>query len=139
MGFFYKGYATALARGSVIFIIVGISLVAVTYVNWDVDDTPFKYLKMYHLVSVTWRLVTEFRLLSAFKNGVVSISESIISADSMSKLLLVVPLLDIVAFLLNAVAPPALAQPLTGVMYMNAVLLLVYVGRMDFIEQYRTL
>jgi len=135
--FFNRGYATALLKGSVFFIIVGTSLLVLTYVKFETDS--FKYLTGYHPISVLWHVVAAFKLRSAYKNGVVSISESIISADSMSKLLLVVPLLDIVAFLLNAVAPPALAQPLTGVMYMNAVLLLVYVGRMDFIEQYRTL
>jgi len=137
--FFYKGYATALARGSVFFIIVGISLVTVTYVNWDVDDTPFKYLKMYHLVSVIWRLVTEFRLLSAFKNGDVSLSESIISADSMSKLLLVVPVLDIAAVLCNVLGSAVFKIPATGIGFMNAVLLFVYVGKMDHIEKYRAL
>jgi len=139
--FFYKGYSTALVRGSVFFIIVGISLVTVTYVNWDVGvgETPFKYLKMYHLVSVTWRLVTEFRLLSAFKNGDVSISESIISADSMSKLLLVVPVLDIASVLCNALGSAVFKLPAIGIGFMSAVLLFVYVGKMDHIEKYRAL
>jgi len=136
--YFNKGYRKALLKGSVFFIILGISLLVATLVNWETDH--FEYLTMDTVASTIWHIVAVLKCRTAFMNGDISIRESIITADSMSKLLLVVPLLDVFSLLFHILgAPDFFGVASAGIPFTSGVLLFVYLGRMDFMGEYRSL
>ena len=136
MGFFYLHFkGQHILTGWMIMTILPIIDCVFSFVYWGQVEYFF-YFKSYFGLSMVYQLVVIITANIHHKNGAIAISDSILSSETMSKVLVANLGLHIVAFAMQATGIPIFKYPGTGLAFMNFNILMLYAGRMDFMTDY---
>ena len=122
-----------IGAGIAFWIVIGIACFAMTYINWP--EEAFKYFQPYVVLSSVWHIVSNIRGLRAHQKGEIRIDESIISHHVMNKVFGVCIFLEIVTSVCAAMGLPVLTYPATGMTFTICVIVMVYAGRMDSMNE----
>ena len=130
---FHRNDPKFIGIGGAFCAVVGIACFVLGYIKWE--EAPFVYFRIFIGVSTVWHIVAMNIGLNAHRNGVIQIDASIISSDNMNNTFVVCILLDVVALIIALTGLPVFTYALTGMTFTSMTILMVFVGRMDFMQQ----
>jgi len=119
--------------GIAVWLIVGAACFAITLMNWTEKD--FTYFRWYTAASTMYHIVAMIIGLMAHKKGDINIDASIISHANMNKVFGVCIVLELSSLMLASQGYPILTYPGTGFTYTVMTVLMIFVGRMDFMQK----
>jgi len=132
---FNKDYKSALKKGTVVWVLFGTVLAVLTIKNWDGTSKSFSIVKLYGPIDVLYRLVSAWRLRSAHDKGHVSNSDPNVSPDQMGNIIVLYMILEFTTLIVEAgVVGTLLKISASGIHFSAALLLMLYVNKMDFMN-----
>jgi len=132
---FNKDYKSVLKTGTIIWVLFGIILAVLSIKNWDGTSKSFSVAMMYGPIDSLYRLVSAWRLRNAHGEGHVSNSDPTVSPQQMGNIIILYMILEGVTFIVEAGVVGTLFKiAVSGVHFSAALLLMLYVDKMDFIS-----
>lgn len=130
---FNTNHRRFIRAGSVLFILIAMVDFIPLYILFDkVQFLPFQ---IYCAMSFLWQVVAMGFGYRAHRRKEIRIDASILSYEAMNKTFAVCIFLHILGMSLTYTRNAILYNPATGLLYTNFVILMVFVGRMDFMNQ----
>ena len=129
---FNRNYPKFVGIGSAAWVVVEIYCFVHGYIKWE--EEPFMYFRLFIGISTVWHVVAMIIGYRAHKRGEILIDESIISHEDMNKVFGLCIFLEVVALMIAPTGLPILAYPATGMTFTAMTILMVFVGRMNFMQ-----
>ena len=119
--------------GIAFWFIVGIACFCLTCINWE--DAHFDYFRLYIGASTVYHTVAMIIGYRAHNRGDIQIDASIISHSNMNKVFGVCIVVELLSLMIATRGFPVFIYPGTGLTYTVMTIMMVFVGRMDFMQQ----
>jgi len=129
---FNRNYPKFVGIGSAFWVVMDIACFVLGYIKWE--EAPFVYFRIFIGVSTVWHIIAMISGYRAHKRGDIQIDASIISPGDLNKLFGVCIFLDVVALMIAPTGLPVFTYAVTGMTFTVMTILMVFVGRMDFMQ-----